>query len=60
MSDVAFLQKGDSRLRNGYRQKIPIVYSKMTWKLMTPGLHPPPGTTYDTWLSCDEYFTNVK
>lgn len=59
MAGTEWLAKGDSRLR-AYHQKIPQVTSQLKWQLITRGNHPPPRTTYDKWLECEDYFRNLN
>lgn len=51
--------RGDIRLRNGHKQKIPEVRSQLTWQLITDGSIPPPRMTYDNWIICENYFQSV-
>ena len=51
--------KGDPRLRNEYHQKLPKTQSLLRWQLVTPGLLPLPGQTYDEYLVCQSFFDNV-
>ena len=52
--------QGDIRLRTQYHRKVPRIESHLKWTLVQSGIHPPPGTTYDSWISCAPYFTNVS
>lgn len=46
--------------KSKFGQKVPRTWSTATWTLMTAGLLPPPRVTYDNWIICEKYFTNVK
>jgi len=59
MTGIQWSTRGDSRLRGPYRQKIPKVRSGLSWTQKSTGLHPPPGTTYQDWISCEAYFKNT-
>jgi hypothetical protein len=48
--------RGDDRVRNGYKQKLPEATSFMEWSLIQPGLRPNPRQTYDDWIVCEDYF----
>lgn len=49
---------GDYRVRTEYRQKVSKVLSRLKWTLVQPGCAPDPGTTYDEWLVCEDFFAN--
>eukprot|EP00606_Chrysophyceae_sp_TOSAG23-5_P001461 GSChrysophyteH2.ASY1.ANO1.245.1 assembled CDS len=51
---------GDPRARNPYHQKIPHTTSKMAYELRSSGRHPPPGMTFEDWIICQPYFSNIK
>jgi hypothetical protein len=50
--------KGDIRLKTEYKQKIPRIYSKLTWHQSSAGIRPPLGWTNDDWISCESFFRN--
>jgi len=50
MSGTEWFQKGDSRLRGPYHQKVPRVESRLEWRQITQGLRPPSGVDYNDWL----------
>lgn len=67
-----WIVRSDVRLRNpkykhnknpqdqARHQKIPRVYSSMTWKMIQPGLAPRPGVPYEDWIICDPYFAGTN
>ena len=48
-----WLVDNDNRIHNEFGESETRVESKMLWEEVTPGLIPPPGTTYDYWLRCE-------
>ncbi len=55
-----WLVKSDIRLRGRGGQKLPQVKSQFKWNLITPGVLPSPGVSYDDWIVCEPYFNTVN
>jgi hypothetical protein len=46
--------------RTKFNQKTPRIRSTAKWNLLSYGYLPPPRVTYDTWIICQPYFSNLK